>query len=166
MKDAKGHGSSGKGGAKASAKGMRLIATHTSGAHSAKVYNNPEWNEKVVQFFRNGQYQKNADSHTDDLSDAHATAKAGLARYSSLDKPSSNAEAAQSLMSGLKSTMVPTHDAMTGVGPNDPRVGSRDYDAFGRPRSADSKSEYDEGSRDMALRSRNGQIGSGVKFRG
>ena len=120
MKDAKGHGSSGKGGA--SGKGWFT-------ADVAKGF--------AKRIGANG------------------------------DQPvSSNAEAAQALMSGLKSTMVPTHDAMTGVGPNDPRVGSRDYDAFGRPRSADSKSEYDEGSRDMALRSRNGQIGSGVKFRG
>lgn len=76
----------------------------------------------------------------------------------------SNAEAAQALMSGLKSTQAPVHDSMVGVGPNDPRAGSRDYDAFGRPRA--DKSSYDEYSRDLSLRSRNGQVGSGMRFRG
>lgn len=63
-----------------------------------------------------------------------------------------------------KSAKVPTHDSMSGVGPNSPLVGSRDYDAFGRPRA--DKSGYDEYSRDLALRSRNGQVGSGMKYRG
>lgn len=60
-----------------------------------------------------------------------------------------------------KAAPVATHDATQGVGPNDPRVGSRDYDAFGRPRT--DKSEYDNYSRDLAYRSRqgNGGIGSG-----
>lgn len=164
MKDNKGHGSNGKGGgnAKPSAKGMRLITTHTSGAHSAKVYNNPEWGEKVVQFFKSGAYQPNADYHTDDISDAHATAQSALARYSAQD-----GAAAKSLASGSsKSDPVPVHNGMSDIHPNDPRVGSRDYDAMGHPRDALAKSDYDEASRDMALRGRNGQIGSGMKFRG
>jgi hypothetical protein len=33
-------------------------------------------------------------------------------------------------------------------------------------RSADSQREYDEYNRDLKLRSRNGQVGSGMKFRG
>lgn len=127
MKDAKGHGSDGKGGAKASAKGMRLIKTHTNGPHSAKVYNNPE---KVVQFFRNGQYQPKADYHTDDVSDAHATAQSALARYASQDSVSSsldrglamrqagdgrhvsNFDAAKTMASGPKSAQAPVHDGM------------------------------------------------------
>jgi hypothetical protein len=61
MKDAKGHGSNERGGTKPNAKGMRLIKTHVLGPHSAKVYNNPEWGEKVVQTFRNGVYQSKND---------------------------------------------------------------------------------------------------------
>lgn len=87
----------------------------------------------------------------------------------------SNAEASQSLMSSLKSTQAPVHDSMYASGgrngpetypradgsihPNDPRVGSRDYDAMGHPRT--DKSDYDDYSRDLSLRSRNGGIGSG-----
>jgi hypothetical protein len=78
MKDAKGHGSNERGGTKPNAKGMRLIKTHVLGPHSAKVYNNPEWGEKVVQTFRNGVYQSKNDYHTDDLADAHATAQSQL----------------------------------------------------------------------------------------
>lgn len=103
----------------------------------------------------------------------------------------SNPQAASELASGAKSAPIPTHDSMGtprladniqnaakgfgyhysslkgsdgGVGPNSPLAGSRDYDAFGRPRA--DKSSYDEATRDMQLRGRNGQIGSGMKFRG
>lgn len=60
-----------------------------------------------------------------------------------------------------KAAPVPVHDGAQGVGPNDPRAGSRDYDAFGRPRA--DKSGYDNYGRDLAYRSRqgNGGIGSG-----
>lgn len=80
----------------------------------------------------------------------------------------SDGEAASSLRSGSgsKSDPVATHGGAQGVDPNSPLAGSRDYDSFGRPRSADSLREYDEGSRDLSLRSRNGQVGSGMKFRG
>lgn len=104
MKDAKGHGSD------TGTKGMRLIKTHTLGPHSAKVYNNPDWNEKVVKFFHNGQYQSKADSHTDDLADAHATAQFQLKRYADQD-------AKASLASGPKSAPVPTHDSMSSFTP-------------------------------------------------
>jgi hypothetical protein len=66
---------------------------------------------------------------------------------------SSNAQAAQSLMNGLKSTQAPVHDSMS-VGPHSPLAGSRDYDPFGRPRTGDSLHSYDEASREMRLRSR------------
>lgn len=100
MKDAKGHGSD------TGTKGMRLIKTHVNGPHSAKVYNNPEWGEKVVKFFHNGQYQPNADSHTDDIADAHGTAQSQLQRYADQD-------AAKELSSGTpKSAPASVHDAM------------------------------------------------------
>jgi hypothetical protein len=73
MKDAKGHGSNGKGGywdaAAATAKGV-ADATAKFGSAPAKVWGS--------------------------------------------DGRSSNAQAAQSLMAGLKSTMVPVHDSMSG----------------------------------------------------
>lgn len=159
-KDQLGHGSN-KG---TGAQGMRLVKTHVNGPHSAKVYKNPEWEENVVKFFRNGAYQSKADYHTNDISDAHDTAKSALQRYADQDarsRPVGDKAAASALGT---SGAAPVHDSMAGVGPNDPRVGSRDYDAFGRPRT--DKSGYDEYSRDLALRGRNGQIGSGMKFRG
>lgn len=60
-----------------------------------------------------------------------------------------------------KSQPVPAHGGTEGVGPNDPRAGSRDYDSFGRPRDDLGKGEYDEYNRDLGQRARNGGIGSG-----
>lgn len=99
-KDAKGHGSD------TGTKGMRLIKTHTMGPHSAKVYNNPEWGEKVVKTFFNGQYQPKNDYHTDDVADAHGTAQSQLKRWADQD-------AASSLSSGTpKSASVPVSHGM------------------------------------------------------
>lgn len=129
MKDAKGHGSNERGGTKPSAKGMRLVKTYTNGPHSAKVYKNPEWGENVVQTFRNGAYQSKNDYHTDDLADAHATAQSQLSRWAAADKPaSSNAQAAQSLMSGLKSTQAPVHDSMSSGTTDAAGIKSKVYD--------------------------------------
>lgn len=69
-----------------------------------------------------------------------------------------NADAARAMAQG--------HPKSAGVDPHSAMASSRDYDSFGRPRDDLAKSEYDEASRDMALRGRNGQIGSGMKYRG
>lgn len=102
MKDAKGHGSN------TGTKGMRLVKTHVLGPHSAKVYKNPEWEENVVKFFHNGVYQSKADSHTDDMADAHATAQYQLQRYADQD-------AKAALASGSKSAPAPVHDSMASL---------------------------------------------------
>lgn len=100
MKDAKGHGSD------TGTKGMRLIKTHVMGPHSAKVYNNPEWSEKVVKTFRDGVYQPKNDYHTDDVADAHGTAMSQLRRWS-------DQGAASALSSGTaKSAPASVHDSM------------------------------------------------------
>ena len=107
-KDELGHGSNARG---TGAQGMRLIKTHVLGPHSAKVYNNPEWGEKVVKTFRNGVYQPNNDYHTNDLADAHGTAQSQLNRWQSQD--GGNTDAARELSSGgPKSDVVPVHDSM------------------------------------------------------
>ena len=63
--------------------GLRLIHTHEhpSGA-KAKVYKDAEWNEYRVKYFdKDGKHEgESKDSHTDDLDDAHGTAKAELKR--------------------------------------------------------------------------------------
>lgn len=41
----------------------------------AKVYRDAEWREYRVKFYRQGQYQADADYHTDDKSDAQFTAR-------------------------------------------------------------------------------------------
>jgi hypothetical protein len=122
MKDAKGHGSDERGGTKPSAKGMRLVKTYTLGPHSAKVYKNPEWGENVVQTFRNGAYQSKNDYHTDDLSDAHATAQSQLNRWAEQDaksRPVGAGQAASELASGAKSATIPTHDSQGIPRPSD-----------------------------------------------
>ena len=102
-KDQLGHGSNARG---TGAQGMRLVKTHTLGPHSAKVYKNPDWEENVVKFFHNGVYQSKADSHTDDLADAHSTARFQLQRYADQD-------AKAALASGPKSAPAPVHDSMS-----------------------------------------------------
>lgn len=104
MKDAKGHGSN------TGTQGMRLVKTHVLGPHSAKVYNNPEWGEKVVKTFRDGVYQPKNDYHTSDLADAHGTAMSQLNRWS-------DQGAKASLASGPKSAPAPVHDSMASQTP-------------------------------------------------
>lgn len=109
-KDQLGHGSN-KG---TGTQGMRLVKTHVLGPHSAKVYKNPEWEENVVKFFRNGAYQSRADYHTNDMGDAHDTAKSALQRYADQDaksRPVGDKAAASALGSGAP----PVHDSMAGL---------------------------------------------------
>jgi hypothetical protein len=62
---------------------LRLIKAHTGPkGHVAKVYKDRDWNEHRVKFFSpEGKHYSDADYHTDDLSDAHGTAKDQLNRY-------------------------------------------------------------------------------------
>jgi hypothetical protein len=56
---------------------MSLVKTYSSPSKSkeAKVYKDKEWGEFRVKHFIDGQHQAKADYHTDDLDDAHGTAK-------------------------------------------------------------------------------------------
>lgn len=60
--------------------GLRLLHTHTSedGKKVAKVYRDAEWGEYRVKHFTDGVHHKDGDAHTDDIDDAHGTAKAWL----------------------------------------------------------------------------------------
>ena len=64
---------------------LRLIKAHTGPkGHVAKVYKDKDWGEHRVKFFDpDGKHRVDADYHTDDLSDAHDTAKGQLNRYTS-----------------------------------------------------------------------------------
>jgi hypothetical protein len=55
---------------------LRLVKTHTGPkGHIAKVYKDRDWDEHRVKFFSpSGEHMKEADYHTDDVSDAHDTA--------------------------------------------------------------------------------------------
>jgi len=97
---------------------MRLIKTHTLGAHSAKVYKDVAngSGEYVVKTFRNGAYQSRNDYFTDDVSDAHGTAQSQLNRWAAQDgssRPVGTGQAASELATGAKSATVPTHDGMS-----------------------------------------------------
>ena len=169
MKDAKGHGSDERGGTKPSAKGMRLVKTYILGPHSAKVYKNPEWGENVVQTFRNGAYQSKNDYHTDDLSDAHATAQSQLSRWASQDatsRPVGSGSAASELASGAKSATIPTHDSMThndqGHAWGSPEALADFKAAYGRGKAAGNAKNRDEGK---AFRSAQREI-NGLRKRG
>lgn len=140
MKDALGHGSN------TGTQGMRLVKTHVNGPHSAKVYKNPEWNENVVKFFHNGQYQAKADYHTDDMADAHGTATFQLNRYMEQD-------AAKALASGPKSDPAPVHSG------HGPFPSNADFLAkYGPPRNfkAEARS-FNSGKREIARLKRQGK---------
>jgi hypothetical protein len=64
---------------------LRLIKAHTGPkGHVAKVYKDKDYGEHRVKFYDpDGKYRSGADYHTDDLSDAHDTAKGQLNRYNS-----------------------------------------------------------------------------------
>jgi hypothetical protein len=56
---------------------LRLVKTHTgSKGYVAKVYKDKDWGEHRVKFYNaEGKHLPDADYHTDDVSDAHDTAK-------------------------------------------------------------------------------------------
>ena len=62
---------------------LRLLKTHTGPKGDvAKVYKDKDWGEHRVKFFSpDGKHRSDSDYHTDDLSDAHDTAKSQLNRY-------------------------------------------------------------------------------------
>lgn len=106
-KDPKGHGSNKK---NTGTQGMRLVKTHANGPHTAKVYNNPEWGEKVVKFFKDGQYQSKADYHTDDISDAHGTAHVALQRYADQGAKAELAKGSQKSAAVAIHSGTPAHE--------------------------------------------------------
>lgn len=63
---------------------FRLIKTHTSGKHTAKVYKDSDVGEHCVKFYTDGVHHSKADYHTDDSKDAHDTAKYELKRLSTM----------------------------------------------------------------------------------
>ena len=64
---------------------LRLIKAHTGPkGHVAKVYKDKDYGEHRVKFFDpDGKHRADSDYHTDDVSDAHDTAKGQLNRYNS-----------------------------------------------------------------------------------
>jgi hypothetical protein len=54
---------------------MRLIKKHENGNKTAKVYKDNEWDEYRVKHYTGGKHHSDADYHTDDVDDAHASAK-------------------------------------------------------------------------------------------
>jgi hypothetical protein len=62
---------------------LRPLMTHTGPkGHVAKVYKDKDYGEHRVKFFdSDGKHRSASDYHTDDLSDAHDTAKSQLNRY-------------------------------------------------------------------------------------
>jgi len=62
---------------------LRLLMTHTGPkGHVAKVYKDKDYGEHRVKFFDpDGKHRSESDYHTDELSDAHDTAKFQLNRY-------------------------------------------------------------------------------------
>lgn len=151
MKDARGHGSN--------AGPRRPIPDHPF--HSKSDVELRYIQKDAHEAGRNAQEmgdQRGINKYADQVNDASTVLGYRRAGGTS-DAPSDQLHSGTS-----KSDPAPVHDSMIGVGPNSPLAGSRDYDPFGRPRA--DKASYDEGTRDLQLRSRNGQIGSGMKFRG
>lgn len=64
--------------------GKRLIKKIDMGEVTAKVYKDNEWEEYVVQFYKDGIELKDASYHTDDLDDALSTTNAQLTQLTQL----------------------------------------------------------------------------------
>jgi len=146
-KDALGHGSNARGGKRALAKPIPGHPFHTKSDAELRFIA-----KDAAEAGRNAQEmgdQRGVSKYADQVADA-ATVMGYRNRGGAQDLGS---RAASELASGAKSATVPVHDSMS-------------TDAFGRPRSAENRAEYDEYNRDLALRARNGQVGSGMKFRG
>jgi hypothetical protein len=144
MKDAKGHGSSGRG------KNFKPLPGH---AYHKMTNDQLRYIAKdASEAGRNAQGmgdERGVNKYADQVNDASSV----LGYRSRTGAGPDNADAAAALGQG--------HPKSEGVGAHSAMAGSRDYDAFGRPRDSLSKGEYDEYSRDLSLRSRNGGIGSG-----
>ena len=54
---------------------LRLVKTHTNGNRTAKVYKDKDWDEYRVKHYTDGKHHVDADSHHDDVGDAHGTAQ-------------------------------------------------------------------------------------------
>jgi predicted RNA binding protein YcfA (HicA-like mRNA interferase family) len=54
---------------------LRLVKTHTNGNKTAKVYKDNDWDEFRVRHYTDGKHHTKADAHTNDVEDAHDTAK-------------------------------------------------------------------------------------------
>jgi hypothetical protein len=145
MKDSKGHGSNGRG-----RRNVKPLPGHDF---------HRKTNDQLRYIARDaGEAGKNAhemgdergvNKYADQVNDASTV----LGYRDRTGAGPDNADAAAALAQG--------HPKSGGVGPHSSMVSSRDYDAFGRPRSAESQSEYDDYSRDMSLRIRNGGFGNG-----
>jgi hypothetical protein len=57
---------------------LKILRIYDKGNHQARVYKDTDFGEHRVKFYHKGDHLKNADYHTDDASDAHATAQAQL----------------------------------------------------------------------------------------
>lgn len=152
MKDAKGHGSNGRGRKpleghpyhnKSDAELRYIIKDAGEAARASRGLSSYNPNS--------GKREDTEGKYADQVNDAST-----VLAYRRSSAASDNAAAGALGQGHPKSDTVAPHSAMS----------SRDTDAFGRPRSDESKAEYDEYSRDLSLRSRNGQVGSGMKFRG
>jgi hypothetical protein len=144
MKDAQGHGSNGRGKYRGKYPNKIRAVSGGSGGHGfAMVETNSGERRSVHAKDTGGMYPKLGS----DLNDYKHTSPDD---YRSAQADS---QAARALANG--------HPKSTVVGPHSAMAGSRSHDAFGRPRSAESQSEYDEYNRDLAHRARNGGIGSG-----
>lgn len=67
----------------------RIISTHGTGIHTAKVYRDPEYNEYQVHYFKNGKHMGEGPvSYHNDKSDAQSTAEHGLKRMNAMKEES------------------------------------------------------------------------------
>ena len=80
---------------------VKKMANEQSGKE-AKVYLDREYAEYIVQFFDNGEYQREADYYTDDKDDAFGTAQMFLKREHNMRESADRKGIHQSLVSGYR----------------------------------------------------------------
>ena len=85
---------------------LRLIQTHENGNKQAKVYKDTELGEYRVKLYKDGKHLADADYHTDDVSDAHGTAKLHI-KETNMDEENQDKLDETTAMDTLKPNSMP-----------------------------------------------------------
>lgn len=88
----------------------RLLSQHENGNRAVKIYRDTVWNEYIVRFYLNDEYEEKADYHTDDKQDAVDTARHWLKS----GNPAAGTNISESLKTRVVRNLVRIEDILEG----------------------------------------------------